>query len=147
MVALPDIAEAGQFLEEQLEKMDKGFARCTWGRGVGDASILLVDCFWEVHQGPVPAQSCVLTMGDQACRPRREAFLELSRTSCAHSAWWGVLLLRLRPRSFALKACLSTSSAGIPSRCLQNSTGALLDRIVATPKGCTKPRTKELFGC
>ena len=76
-----------------------------------------------------------------------EEFLELSRTSCAHSAWWGVLLLRLRPRSFALAACLSTSSAGIPSRCLQNSTGALLDRIVATPKGCTKPRTKELFGC
>ena len=76
---------------------------------------------------------------------RGDEFLELSRTSCescARSAWWGILLLRrLRP----LEACLNTSSAGIPSRCLQNSTCALSDRIVATPKGCTKPRTKALF--
>ena len=52
-------------------------------------------------------------------------------------------LLRLRSCSFALEACLSTSSAGISSRCLQNSTGALLDRIVATPKDCTKPRIAD----
>ena len=58
--------------------MDKSFARCTRGRALGNASILLVDCFWDVHQGPVPPQSCVLTMGDQACRPRRSSLVTVA---------------------------------------------------------------------
>ena len=62
-----------------------------------------------------------------ACPTCFPTLLYLPNCSSQKLCLVGFLLRRLR--SFALEACLNTSSAGIPSRCLQNSTCALLDRI------------------
>ena len=96
MIAAPDVAEVGRFLEEQQGAdgqelcaiyQTEALMETNRGRALGEGALLLVDLPWElsrlfikVHSLRNPASYDILrfTVGDQPCRPRRSALIGAS---------------------------------------------------------------------